>query len=882
MAYDHKIIEKKWQKKWLKEAVNHPDSILSGTKPFYNLWMFPYPSAEGLHAGHAFSSTGSDIYGRFKRMNGHEVFQPIGYDSFGIHSENYALKIGEHPEKMLVRTTQNYAQQLQSLGHGYDWTRTVTTSDAEYYKWTQWLFIELFKAGLAYRKKASVNWCPSCKTVLSDEQVVTPAQAGKDPKNTQGEVVAVVDGMQVCERCGTLIEHKDLEQWFFRITAYADKLLENLSKLAWPEKIKTAQHNWIGKKEGITISYPVKYHENLSLDVWTSRPDTNFGATFIVIAPEHPLALKLTEKEHIQNVKKYIKKIQSISKDERISEGKEKTGVFTGSYAVNKLNGRELPIWISDFVLMSVGTGAVVGVPGHDKRDFEFASNFKLPIVRVVTGEYGDMSEITDISKVQEETGKMINSDFLNGLEPDEAILKMMDFMEEKGWGKRENNYHLRDWLISRQRYWGPPIPMIYCEKCANAGKSWFESEEADRDEDKVGNKKLETVNLSDWSAAGWYPDDNLPITLPHLDDYKPEGDGRGPLAKLPEFYKTKCPSCGGEATRETDVSDTFLDSSWYFLRYPSVGSESASKMPFDREITNAWLPVNLYFGGAEHAVLHLMYARFITMVLADLGYISFEEPFPRFFAHGLMIKDGAKMSKSRGNVVNPDEYIRKFGADTMRLYLMFMGPMDGFPDFRDTGIEGMKRFTERVWNLLTENKEPNLDKKDSDEVETVMHKTIKKVTEDISDFRYNTAIAALMEFVNLLREKANSKGTNLKNNSDVWKSALKNLTLMIAPFAPHLAEEVWVSHLKKDFSIHRHAWPSFDLQKTVESTVITAVQVNGKLRGTLELETSIASTKTAVVNAAKNEPVVAKWLEGQEIVNTIFVPLKLINFVLK
>ncbi len=838
--YDHHKIEQKWRKKWLSTKIFSPD-VQKAKNPFYNLWMFPYPSAEGLHAGHAFSSTGSDVYGRLMRMRGKDVFQPIGYDSFGIHSENFALKIGEHPQTMLKRTTKHYQEQLQSLGHGYDWERTVTTSDMDYYRWTQWLFVEMFKAGLAFRKSSSVNWCPSCKTVLADEQTVS----GK------------------CERCGTEVVSRDLKQWFFRITDYAEPLLENLEKIDWSEKVIVAQRNWIGKKEGITINYAIQGSKK-RVHCWTSRPDTNFGATFIVISPEHPVVMEITTKENTQKLKEYIKQSQLKTKEEMISEGKEKTGVFTGSFAINSLNQERLPIWVSDFVLMEVGTGAVVGVPGHDRRDFEFAKKFGIPIKRVVVGPDKDSSPITKIEQVQEDEGTMVNSDFLNGMDINKAIKKMMDFLEEKALGKRETKYHLRDWLISRQRYWGPPIPMIFCDKCAKEGKSWFTKNGCD-------TQKLIHSNQSDWEHAGWYPDESLPVELPNLEDYQPKGEGSGPLADHPEFYKVACPGCGATARRETDVSDTFLDSSWYFLRYPSVDSNSSTKLPFDTEITKKWLPVNLYIGGAEHAVLHLMYARFVTHVLHDLGLIDFMEPFPKLFAHGLLIKDGAKMSKSRGNVVNPDEYIEKYGADTLRMYLMFLGPLDSNPDFRDTGIEGMRKFIERLWNLFHE-EYPKESNKNEKEYTIKLHQTIKKVTKDIQELRHNTAISALMEYVNFLKEKK-------PVTKDLWTESLKTLNQLIAPFAPHIAEEIWTEVLLEPYSTHTSSWPKFDDKLALEDKVTMAVQINGKLRGSIEIERSKSEDKEYLIDLASNDPKIKKWLEGKSIKKTYFVPERIINF---
>jgi len=794
--YDSGAVEAKWQREWEKAKLYFP-SIEKAKKPFYNLWMFPYPSAEGLHAGHAFSSTGSDIYGRFMRMQGEDVFQPIGYDSFGIHSENFALKIGEHPETMLLRTTKNYERQLRSLGHGYDWTRTLTTSEPGYYKWTQWLFVELFKAGLAYRAKANVNWCPSCKTVLADEQVIN----GR------------------CERCESLVERKELEQWFLRITEYAERLLANLEKIDWPEKIKTAQRNWIGKSEGMMIRFEVGDSE---IKVFTTRPDTLNGATFLVLSPDSEWVDKATSEENKRNVSEYIEKYQASGS--RNQTEKEKTGVFTGSYAINPLTGKKIPIWVSDYVLGGYGSGAIMGVPAHDERDREFAKKFGIEI---------------------------------DEKDPDKNLWKLI---EEKGWGGKYTNYHLRDWLISRQRYWGPPIPMIYCEKCEKEGK---------------GERK---------EMPGWYAisEAELPVKLPFVEDYRPQGTGVSPLATDPGFYRVNCPGCGSEARRETDVSDTFLDSSWYFLRYPSVGSKTAKDLAFDPTVTSKWLPVNLYFGGAEHAVLHLMYARFVTMFLYDIKKIKFEEPFPRFFAHGLMIKDGAKMSKSRGNVVSPDAYIEKFGADSFRLYLIFIGPMDGSPDFRDTGMEGMRRFTERVWKLFSEYSDVVLvEEKDSKEVLFKMHQTIKKVTEDIQSFRYNTAISAIMEFVNLLYDKteANIKRAHGGIRCAEWDEALRTLALLFAPFAPHLAEEVWVEVLGQEFSIHSASWPKYNPAFLEVKEIEMVVQVDGKLRATLVIAADEAKNQEKVVKLAKSDAKVAKWL-GKGAKKTVFVSGRLINFV--
>lgn len=787
LGYAHQKIEKKWQDKWLKTGIYSPNIKLS-KKPFYNLWMFPYPSAEGLHAGHAFASTGSDVIGRFMRMSGKDVFQPIGYDSFGIHSENFAIKTNQTPQQMLQKTTKHYEEQLKSLGHGYDWTRTVTTSNLDYYTWTEWVFREMFKAGLAYRKKSSVNFCPKDKTVLADEQVMSPKQAGKEPIDAKGNPVPDREGLLVCERCGTVVEKRELDVWFFRITDYSQRLLDNLDKIDWSERVSIAQREWIGRSDGMTIRF--EKENGSSFEVFTTRPDTLNGVTFIVTSDEK------FYQEHANQ--------------------KEKHGEFTGEYAINPLTKTRIPIWKANYVAPGYGTGMVMGVPGHDKRDFEFAKKYGIDVIKKA---------------------------------PDKKLWKKI---ETEGWGEKKINYHLRDWGIGRQRYWGCPIPMIYCTRCANNGEGWI----------ALNEKNLIHKDQNDWEWQGWWPEENLPVELPKIKDYKPEGNGRGPLANHPEFYEVKCPHCGADAKRETDVADTFLDSSWYFLRYPSA---DYSKGPWDEKLTKRWLPVNLYFGGAEHAVLHLMYARFITMVFKDLKQIDFEEPFPKFFAHGLMIKDGAKMSKSRGNVVNPDEYVKKFGADTLRLYVMFMGPMDGSPDFRDTGIEGMHRFVKRVWSLFVDsNKNPHSDH----DLKVVMHKTIKRVTEDIKVFHYNTAIAGIMECVNYLKE----------NGSD--KESFEVLCKLLAPFAPHLAEELWVNVLGNKYSVHISEWPQFDPRYLKETEVNIAIQIDGKTRSQIMVKSEDSKVEDKVKVLAMNDSKVQKWINGRKY-KTIFVPNRIINFVL-
>jgi len=951
-SYDHRLVEKKWQEEWDKSGIYYPD-IESGKDPYYNLWMFPYPSAEGLHVGHAFTSTGGDIHGRFMRMNGKTVFQPTGYDSFGIHSENYALKIGENPSEVVKRTTKHYEEQLKSLGHGYDWTRTVTTSDPSYYKWTEWVFAELFKAGLAYRKKADVNWCPSCKTVLADEQVVTPKQAGKEPKDASGKLIdqqlATSDQLRVCERCATVVERKDLSQWFFRITDYAERLLENQKKIDWTPKVALAQKEWIGRSEGLRIEFLIFNSQFLNkrpktndqrpttIPVWTKFWETVYGVTFIVVSPEYAREnlVDLVSKENKESVSEYIKTSLSKSEQER-GEVKEKSGVPTGIEVVNPVNGEKVPVFVADYVLAGVGTGAVMGVPAHDERDFDFAKKYALKIIQVVSYDDKDIdTKVANSEMAHEGEGKIVNSGKFDGLDAwGEGKEKMAEWMIKEGFGKWETNYHLRDWLISRQRYWGCPIPMIYCEKCAKEKKSYFTEEmKSKRNEEQknIKNLKLKIKNSlihqdqSDWEHYGWYPvpENELPVLLPNIKDWEPEGNGRGPLANHPEYYKVSCPECGAAAERETDVADTFLDSSWYFLRYPSVSRDSESQkqvraaqnaksvrddktgleslpvssktnaykrvpsaLPWDPEITRRWLPVDLYFGGAEHAVLHLMYSRFITMVMNDLKYLSFDEPFPKFKANGLVIKDGAKMSKSRGNVINPDEYVEKYGADTLRMYLVFMGPMDGYPDFRDSGIEGMGRFIARLWKMFS--RVTTAAKEDS-EITTKMHQTIKKVTNDVANFNYNTAIAAIMEYVNLLNAKENYS-----------KDYLEVLVKMLAPFVPHLAEEVWqnkfsvvggrlsdrdkkhnrsTANSKQFESIHIQPWPKYEEKYLVSDKIALIVQVNGKLRATFEVDVDNADDKNYVLEEAKKLENVGKWLEGG-IKKEIFVPGKLINFV--
>jgi len=758
--YNPSEIEAKWQKVWEEKKIYSPN-LDAAKKPFYNLMMFPYPSAEGMHVGNMYAFTGADVYGRFQRMQGLSVFEPIGLDGFGIHSENYAIKTGKHPAEQAKISEKNFYRQLKSIGNSFDWTRTVETYKPEYYKWTQWLFIQLFKAGLVYRKKAPVNFCPSCKTVLADEQVED----------------------NLCERCDSIVEKRDLEQWFFKITKYADRLLNGLSQIDWSEKVKIAQKHWIGRSEGMIINFG-------GIDVFTTRPETIDGATFLVLSPQHPKIKEFKSKEVINYV-------IALSKKTNQERQKEKTGVFSGEYVTNPLTKKEIPVWVADYVLMDYGTGAIMAVPAEDERDKEFAEKYNIPI---------------------EKTS-----------------------FNAKPSGKKVTNYHLRDWLISRQRYWGPPIPMIYCETC------------------------------------GWQPvpEKDLPVELPFIEDYKPLGTGKAPLASHPEFYKTKCPKCGKEARRETDVSDTFLDSAWYFLRYVSTDIDTTA---FDRGRVKKWLPVNMYIGGAEHSVLHLLYSRFITMALKDLGLISFEEPFTKFRAHGLIVKDGAKMSKSKGNIMVPDLYIKKFGADALRAYLMFMGPFSQGGDFRDTGIEGMFRFLKRIWSLVSSIKYQvlSIEGKDiSPALDSLMHKTIKSVTEDIENLSYNTAIAHLMEYYNEL----SAFYTKYKILNTKY---CKSLVLLLAPFTPHISEELFsmISADNNWQSVHLFAWPKYDPKFLVKNEIIIVVQVNGKLRGNIVIDPTVSKSKARVEELGKRNSNVAKHLEAKEIKKVIYIEGKIINFV--
>lgn len=815
--YDPSEVEGKWQRKWEEAGTNafSLDEFRKADRPYYNLMMFPYPSAEGLHVGNIYAFTGADVHGRYRRLTGHTVFEPIGFDAFGIHSENFALKVGVHPMDLIPRNVANFTRQLRRIGGMFDWDHTVDTTTPEYYRWTQWVFLRLFKGGLAERKEAPVNWCPSCMTVLANEQVI----AGR------------------CERCDTPVEIRRIAQWFFRISDYAGRLLDNLETLDWSDSTRKAQQNWIGRSEGAELRFPV-----IPLDgsgdpegdgvvaVYTTRPDTVFGATYMVLSPEHPLVDRITMPDRRAAVDAYRAEATRTDLVSRQKTDKTKTGQFTGGYCRNPATGEPIPVWIADYVLMDYGTGAIMAVPGHDERDHEFATKFGLPIVRVVAGD--DQEADTPLPEAYTGPGRLVNSGPFDGMEVEEGKKAITAWLEERGAGELRVNYRLHDWCISRQRYWGPPIPIVHCDACGPVP----------------------------------VPEDQLPVILPRVEDYKPDDSGISPLARVESWYRTPCPRCGGEGRRETDVSDTFLDSAWYFLRYPSTDFDDRA---FDPEITRTWLPVHCYIGGNEHAVLHLMYSRFITMALKDLGHLDFEEPFTRFRAHGLIIREGAKMSKSKGNVIVPDPIIERYGADTFRLYLMFLGPFEEGGDYRDEGIHGPFGFLKRLWDTVLP-VEGLRDGPPAPEVEGKLHRTIRQVTEQLSGLQYNTSIAAMMEYLNAVRTGGRSAA----------RSEVEPLVPMIAPFCPHVAEELWEA-LGHEGSVFDGAnWPSWDEEKTREAEVQLAVQVNGKLRGTIIVPQGAELPVSESI--ARSQENVARHLEGATVLKKVFVQDRLLNFVVK
>ena len=818
--YNFSEIEKKWQTKWEKDDVfkvtEDPDK-----EKYYVLEMFPYPSGK-LHMGHVRNYSIGDVLARFKKMKGFNVLHPMGWDSFGLPAENAAIKHGVEPSKWTWENIGEMREQLKELGLSYDWDREVATCHPDYYKWMQWIFIQFYKKGLAYKKENPVNWCPSCQTVLANEQVV--------------------DGK--CERCKTLVGKKDLSQWYFKITDYAERLLDNLEELpGWPNKVKLMQKNWIGKSIGAEVTFEIDGFDK-GLDVFTTRPDTLYGVTYMVMAPEHPYLKELVAgSEYEEPVNAYVDKVQHMSDIERISTTNEKTGQFTGRYAINPLTGKKVPIFISDYVLMDYGTGAIMAVPAHDQRDFDFAKKFDLEIIPVVDSDDPEV-DVYDLKAAFAAEGTMINSEMFNGMNNKEAIEKIIDYLEEKKIGKKSINYKLRDWLISRQRYWGTPIPMIHCDDC------------------------------------GWVPEkeENLPVLLPA--DVQFTGKGESPLATSKTFVNTTCPVCGKPAKRELDTMDTFLDSSWYFLRYCDPKNTEA---PFGKDKADYWMNVDQYIGGVEHAILHLMYARFFQMALYDLGLVSTEEPFKNLLTQGMVIKDGAKMSKSLGNVVSPKEIIEKYGADTARLFILFAAPPERELDWSDKGVEGSFRFINRVYRMVYDFSQNFSEVPDSYEVKGDADKSmaywlnyaIKKVSDDIGErFNFNTAISTIMELVNeMYRYKEGAI------NPGLYGAAIKDLIIMLAPFVPHVTEEMW-EHLGYEGSVHDQTWPEYDEKALVKDTVEIVVQVNGKIKEKLDIAGGLS--KEEMEKTVMENEKVKGLIEGKNVVKVIAVPGKLINIVVK
>jgi leucyl-tRNA synthetase len=820
-SYPFKEIEPKWRQYWDDKKLHQIDMNHPGRK-LYSLVMFSYPSGDKLHVGHWYNYGPADTWSRKKKMEGFNVFEPMGYDAFGLPAENYAIKTGIHPAKSTVANVEYIRGQLKQIGAMYDWSKELATSDPEYYKWTQWLFLQFFKYGKAVRKEAPVNWCPSCKTVLANEQV-------KDGR---------------CERCDTEITHKNLKQWFLKITEYADKLLAGLNTLDWPSKTIAMQRNWIGRSEGSEIVF----RETVTgerIPVFTTRPDTLYGVTYIVLAPEHPLVAQFTTKSQKKAVDDYIDQARRLSEIERQSTVKEKSGVFTGAYAVNPINSEHLPIWIADYVLVSYGTGAVMAVPGHDQRDWEFATKFGLEIRQVI--EPSDDSKINLKQAAFEEYGKMINSGPFNNLDSKTGKKHVTEKLAKLQSGDFRVNYKLRDWLISRQRYWGAPIPIIKCPICGDVA----------------------------------VPVKDLPVLLPAIDDFRPTGDGESPLARSAEFVHTKCPNCGGQAERETETMDTFVDSSWYFLRYVNPHYNNG---PWDADLVRKWLPVDMYIGGAEHAVMHLMYARYFCMFLHDIGLIDFDEPFLKLRHQGTITNKGAKISKSKGNVINPDYFIENYGSDTFRMYLMFMGSYSLGGDWDDSGINGVSRFLGRIYRIISQYA-PEIKNRLNITYSSIivndvnlnyrLNNTIKRATEDIDALEFNTAIAACMELVNDLYKV--SDGSQPKD--ELFYYALKQLILIIAPLAPHLAEELWQIVGGKE-TVFNQKWPSYDPAALDLTQVTIVVQINGKLRGNFQVAADINEDELFKLIQADEK--IAKYLDGVQIVKKIFVPGKLLNIVVR
>ena len=799
--YDPKQIEKKWQDFW-DEHETYKATLDPEKKKFYPLVEFPYPSGQGLHVGHPRPYTALDIVARKRRYEGENVIFTMGWDAFGLPTENYAIKNKIHPRIVTERNIENFKKQLKSLGFSFDWSREINTTDPKYYRWTQWIFLQLFKRGLAYKEEMPVNWCPSCKVGLANEEVV----GGK------------------CERCGTVVKHRRRSQWMLRITEYADRLLEGLDTVDFIEPVKIQQRNWIGKSVGAEIHFKVKDTDTV-LHVFTTRPDTLFGATYMVVAPEHPIVTDHADKiENMDEVKAYLAEVEKKSDFERTELSKEKTGVpLKGLMGINPANGKEIPIWISDYVLMTYGTGAIMSVPGHDQRDWEFAKKFDLPIIPVIEGGNVEEEAYTDVSE-----GIMINSDFLNGKSVKDAIDTMIQWITEKGLGKKQTNYKLRDWVFSRQRYWGEPIPLIHCDEC------------------------------------GWVPvpEDELPLELPEVENYEPTDNGQSPLSEVEDWVNTTCPKCGKPAKRETDTMPQWAGSSWYYLRYTDPKNEDALA---SKEALEYFMPVDWYNGGMEHTTLHLLYSRFWHKFLYDIGVVNTDEPYQKRTSHGMILgEDGGKMSKSRGNVVNPDDIVNRYGADTLRTYEMFIGDFEKSVPWSENGVKGCRRFLERVWSLAEDIQDGDAYRKD---MEVLMHQSIKKVSYDYEHLKANTAIAQLMTLVNIFQKD----GVNRKE--------FRDFLILLNPVAPHITEELWEALDYEGHLCEAH-WPTYDEAKTVEDVIEVPVQFNGKVRFKVILNRN-ASQEEAFKVVHEHEDF-TKQTEGKTVVKEIYVPGKILNVVIK
>ncbi len=802
VPYNHKAIESKWRKHWEEKPVNVND----GKKPkYYCLDMFPYPSGNGLHVGHWRGYVISDVWSRYKMLRGYYLIHPMGWDAFGLPAENYAIKTGQHPAISTKQNVDNIKRQINEIASIYDWDMEVNTTDPDFYKWTQWIFVKMFKEGLAYEKEFPINWCPSCKTGLANEEV------------TNG----------VCERCGTAVTKKNLRQWMLRITKYADRLLADLDKLDWPEKVKKMQSDWIGKSYGAEVEFPVEGTDE-KITVYTTRPDTLYGATFMVLAPEHALAAGLATEETKEAVEKYIYDSSMKSNVDRLQD-KEKTGVFTGSYALNPLNGAKVPIWLSDYVLADYGTGAIMCVPAHDDRDFEFATKFNIPIIQVIAKDGKEIEHMTEA--YTEAAGTMINSGEWNGMESSVLKKEAPMMIEERGIGRKTVNYKLRDWVFSRQRYWGEPIPIVHCPKCGNVP----------------------------------VPEEDLPLRLPDVESYEPTGTGESPLAAIEDWVNCKCPVCGADAKRETNTMPQWAGSSWYFLRY--VDSHNDKEL-VSKEKADKYLPVDMYIGGVEHAVLHLLYSRFYTKFLYDIGAVDFDEPFQKLFNQGMITgKNGIKMSKSKGNVVSPDDLVRDYGCDSLRMYELFVGPPELDAEWDDRGIDGVYRFITRFWKLVTENKDKDV--KPTKEMLKVRHTMVHTITQRLESFSLNTVVSGFMEFNNKMIELAKREG-------GIDKETLETAVILLAPFTPHLSEELW-EQLGHTESVFKNEWPKYDTEAMKDDEVQVPVQINGKTKVVISIPAECSKEEAL----ASGKAAIADKLAGT-VVKEIYVPKKILNFVVK